>query len=210
MSEKMNIVAVNDGRTLYPGASAPENREYNMFIGPNHPGIEGNFALKLTLEGDTIVQARTDAGYLHRGFEKLMEQRLYMQNIAIVPRICVPDPDPNEKLRPRNRGHRAYRSAAPSAVYPGHDAGAFENREPPLRIRRLRGNAGALYDAELVNFRPRQDFGAVRSIDRGTDLSHLYHPGWSSPRFARGFCPASKRHAFLYRIEIARVRQSFV
>ncbi|MDQ7795757.1 MAG: NADH-quinone oxidoreductase subunit D [Spirochaetia bacterium] len=68
-----------------------------MFIGPNHPGIEGNFALKLTLEGDTIVQARTDAGYLHRGFEKLMEQRLYMQNIAIVPRICVPDPDPNEE-----------------------------------------------------------------------------------------------------------------
>ena len=97
MSEKMNIVTVNDGRTLYPGASAPENREYNMFIGPNHPGIEGNFALKLTLEGDTIVQARTDAGYLHRGFEKLMEQRLYMQNIAIVPRICVPDPDPNEE-----------------------------------------------------------------------------------------------------------------
>jgi len=97
MSEKMNVVTANDGRTLYPGANALENREYNMFIGPNHPGIEGNFALKLTLEGDTIVQARTDAGYLHRGFEKLMEQRLFMQNVAIVPRICVPDPDPNEE-----------------------------------------------------------------------------------------------------------------
>jgi len=86
-----------DGKSIYPGADAPENREYNLFIGPNHPGIEGNFALKLTLEGDTILKARTDAGYLHRGFEKLMEQRLYMQNVAIVPRICVPDPDPNEE-----------------------------------------------------------------------------------------------------------------
>ena len=86
-----------DGKSIFPGADAPENREYNLFIGPNHPGIEGNFALKLTLEGDTIVKARTDAGYLHRGFEKLMEQRLYMQNVAIVPRICVPDPDPNEE-----------------------------------------------------------------------------------------------------------------
>ena len=81
---------------MMPGAGALENREYNLFIGPNHPGIEGNFALKLTLEGDTIVKARTEAGFLHRGFEKLMEERLFIQNIAIVCRICVPDPDPNE------------------------------------------------------------------------------------------------------------------
>jgi NADH-quinone oxidoreductase subunit D len=82
---------------MMPGAGTLENREYNLFIGPNHPGIEGNFALKLTLEGDTIVKAKTEAGFLHRGFEKLMEERLFIQNIAIVCRICVPDPDPNEE-----------------------------------------------------------------------------------------------------------------
>ena len=92
-----NLITQNDGREIVPGAKRQENIEYNMFIGPNHPGIEGNFALKLTLEGDEIVKAKTDAGYLHRGFEKLMEERLYMQNIAIVCRICVPDPDPNEE-----------------------------------------------------------------------------------------------------------------
>ena len=74
-----------------------ERREYNLFIGPNHPGIEGNFALKLWVEGDTVQRAKTEAGYLHRGFEKLMEERLFIQNIAIVCRICVPDPDPNEE-----------------------------------------------------------------------------------------------------------------
>jgi len=91
------LVTANDGKSLMPGAGALENREYNLFIGPNHPGIEGNFALKLTLEGDTIVKAKTEAGFLHRGFEKLMEERLFIQNIAIVCRICVPDPDPNEE-----------------------------------------------------------------------------------------------------------------
>ena len=91
------LMTATDGRDLMPGANAPENREYNMFIGPNHPGIEGNFALKLVVEGDTIVKAKTEAGFLHRGFEKLMEERLFIQNIAIVARICVPDPDPNEE-----------------------------------------------------------------------------------------------------------------
>jgi len=92
-----SIVTANNGKDIMPGANAPENREYNMFIGPNHPGIEGNFALKLTVEGDTILKAKTEAGFLHRGFEKLMEERLFIQNIAIVCRICVPDPDPNEE-----------------------------------------------------------------------------------------------------------------
>lgn len=74
-----------------------EKKEFTLFIGPNHPGIEGNYALHLTVNGDIIVKARTDGGYLHRGFEKLMEERLWIQNPAIVPRICVPDPDPNEE-----------------------------------------------------------------------------------------------------------------
>lgn len=93
----MSDVTLSDGRAIMPGADAPENREYNLFIGPNHPGIEGNFALKLTLESDRIVRCRTEAGFLHRGFEKLMEERLFIQNMAIVCRICVPDPDPNEE-----------------------------------------------------------------------------------------------------------------
>jgi len=73
-----------------------EKREYTLYIGPNHPGIEGNYALRLSLEGDIIKKCNTEGGFLHRGFEKLMEQRLWIQNIAIVCRICVPDPDPNE------------------------------------------------------------------------------------------------------------------
>ncbi len=80
----------------YQARSHPPSHEYELNFGPNHPGIEGNYALKVKLHGDRVLEARADGGYLHRGFEKLMEQRLWIQNIALVPRICVPDPSPME------------------------------------------------------------------------------------------------------------------
>ncbi|MGB5398108.1 MAG: NADH-quinone oxidoreductase subunit D, partial [Gammaproteobacteria bacterium] len=80
----------------YQSKNHPPSNEYELNFGPNHPGIEGNYALQLKLHGDVIVSARADGGYLHRGFEKLMENRLWIQNIALVPRICVPDPAPME------------------------------------------------------------------------------------------------------------------
>ena len=82
----------------YQAVYHPPSNEYELFIGPNHPGIEGNYAFKMKLEGDVVVEAKADAGYLHRGFEKLMEGRLWIQNLAIVPRICVPDPVPMEVI----------------------------------------------------------------------------------------------------------------
>jgi NADH-quinone oxidoreductase subunit D len=80
----------------YEATRHPPSNEYELNIGPNHPGIEGNYAVRLKLHGDTVIEARADAGYLHRGFEKLMEGRLWIQNLAITPRICVPDPVPME------------------------------------------------------------------------------------------------------------------
>lgn len=75
----------------------PASHEYELYFGPNHPGIEGNYAIRCLLKGDEIQDAIADGGYLHRGFEKLMETRLWLQNVALVPRICVPDPVPMEE-----------------------------------------------------------------------------------------------------------------
>ncbi|MFW6312962.1 MAG: NADH-quinone oxidoreductase subunit D, partial [Spirochaetota bacterium] len=69
-----------------------------MWQGPQHPGITGNMSLELTVSGDEVVECRTHVGYLHRGFEKLMERRLYIQSFPLVCRICVPEPDLNEYL----------------------------------------------------------------------------------------------------------------
>ena len=68
-----------------------------IFHGPQHPGITGNMSMELDLAGETIVSARTHVGYLHRGFEKLVERRTVMQAFTIVCRICVPEPDINEQ-----------------------------------------------------------------------------------------------------------------
>lgn len=69
-----------------------------LWQGPNHPGVTGNMSLELVLNGDTVVGCKTHVGYLHRGFEKLMERRRYIQNFPLVCRICVPEPDFNEYL----------------------------------------------------------------------------------------------------------------
>lgn len=67
-----------------------------VWQGPNHPGITGNMSLELTLLGDEVMESKTHVGYLHRGFEKLMERRRFINNFPLVCRICVPEPDFNE------------------------------------------------------------------------------------------------------------------
>jgi len=55
-------------------------------------------SVELTVCGDEVVEGITHVGYLHRGFEKLMERRTFIQCFPIVCRICVPEPDFNEYL----------------------------------------------------------------------------------------------------------------
>ncbi|HED09615.1 MAG TPA: NADH-quinone oxidoreductase subunit D, partial [Caldithrix abyssi] len=73
-------------------------RYVKIWQGPQHPGVTGNMALEVTLEGDVVRDCKTHIGYLHRGFEKLMERRKWIQCFPIVCRICVPEPDTNEYL----------------------------------------------------------------------------------------------------------------
>jgi NADH-quinone oxidoreductase subunit D len=67
-----------------------------LWQGPQHPGITGNMSVELTVCGDEVVEGKTHVGYLHRGFEKLMERRTFIQVFPIVCRVCVPEPDFNE------------------------------------------------------------------------------------------------------------------
>ncbi|MBN2799273.1 MAG: NADH-quinone oxidoreductase subunit D [Deltaproteobacteria bacterium] len=73
-------------------------KETQLWVGPQHPGVTGNMAIQVWLTGDTIQRGITHVGYLHRGFEKLMERRKFIQSFPIVCRICVPEPDTNEYL----------------------------------------------------------------------------------------------------------------
>ncbi len=70
---------------------APKGTEYDFYFGPAHPG-SGNFGVKLKIDGEIVVSARADPGYLHRGFEKLMEYRTPIQNAVLSDRLCVLEP----------------------------------------------------------------------------------------------------------------------
>ena len=70
---------------------APKGTDYDFYFGPAHPG-SGNFGVKLKIDGEIVVSARADPGYLHRGFEKLMEYRTPIQNAVLSDRLCVLEP----------------------------------------------------------------------------------------------------------------------
>ncbi len=84
--------------TQVPEADLSSGKYVKIWHGPQHPGITGNMSLELTLCGDDVVNCKTHVGYLHRGFEKLMERRTFIQNFPVVCRIAVPEPTFNEYL----------------------------------------------------------------------------------------------------------------
>lgn len=73
-------------------------RELELYFGPQHLGMVGNFSITLKVEGDRILEAKANPGYLHRGFEKLMEYRTWIQNFPMVCRINVVEPDSMEMV----------------------------------------------------------------------------------------------------------------
>jgi NADH dehydrogenase I D subunit len=56
-------------------------------IGPAHPATHGTLRLQLQLDGETIVNAGAEIGYLHRGFEKQVENCFYQLVIPYTERL---------------------------------------------------------------------------------------------------------------------------
>ena len=56
-------------------------------IGPAHPSTHGVFRMKATLDGEVIVELEPVFGYLHRGIEKLAEERTYTGIIPLTDRL---------------------------------------------------------------------------------------------------------------------------
>ena len=100
----MSLFNIEADRSKYPvkgkdgklDIDLDSHKYVKLWQGPNHPGVTGNMAVELTLAGDEIVEAKTHVGYLHRGFEKLIERRLFVQGLPTSIRMCVAEPDTNE------------------------------------------------------------------------------------------------------------------
>jgi len=69
---------------------------YTLNFGPQHPATHTTLRLILTLDGETVVRAVPDIGYLHSGFEKLGEDLDFNQYVTIVDRMNYISPVANE------------------------------------------------------------------------------------------------------------------
>ena len=56
-------------------------------MGPQHPSTHGVLRLVLTLDGETIVKAMPDIGYLHTGIEKTAEAKSYYKSLVLTDRM---------------------------------------------------------------------------------------------------------------------------
>ena len=74
-------------------ASAPSPKNlYTLNFGPQHPAAHGVLRLLLELDGEIVERADPHVGFLHRGTEKLMEHKTYLQALPYLDRLDYVSP----------------------------------------------------------------------------------------------------------------------
>src|SRR5438270_12000775 len=76
--------------TVETALGASKTMVLNM--GPQHPSTHGVLRVALELDGETVVKAVPDLGYLHTGIEKSCESKTYSQAITLTDRMHYLNP----------------------------------------------------------------------------------------------------------------------
>ncbi len=66
---------------------APGARKMTLNMGPQHPSTHGVLRVVLELDGETIIKARPEIGYLHTGIEKQCEVLKWQQVVTLTDRV---------------------------------------------------------------------------------------------------------------------------
>src|SRR5947209_422343 len=81
-------LAVEDPSGLeYKGLQPGSGRRMTLNMGPQHPSTHGVLRVVLELDGETILSARPEIGYLHTGIEKQCEVKKYQQVVPLTDRV---------------------------------------------------------------------------------------------------------------------------
>jgi NADH-quinone oxidoreductase subunit D len=94
----MSIEAIHLPNANYQDASGLRSEEMILNMGPQHPSTHGVLRLVLTLDGETVTQCTPVIGYLHRGMEKIFENRPYMAGIRYIDNADYLSPMINETV----------------------------------------------------------------------------------------------------------------
>jgi NADH:ubiquinone oxidoreductase subunit D len=62
-------------------------KHFYLNFGPQHPAAHGVLRLVLELQGESIIRADPHIGLLHRGTEKLIEYRTFLQGLPYLDRL---------------------------------------------------------------------------------------------------------------------------
>lgn len=93
-------MVTNQGKGTIPGveegAEEIKTQEMLLNMGPQHPSTHGVLRLVMTLEGETVVDCTPVIGYLHRGIEKILENRPVMGGIRYMDNADYLSPMLNE------------------------------------------------------------------------------------------------------------------
>ncbi len=73
--------------TLIASPETGSTRKMTLNMGPQHPSTHGVLRIVLELDGETILTATPDIGYLHTGIEKEFEVKLYAQGTPLTDRV---------------------------------------------------------------------------------------------------------------------------
>ncbi|MBI1239611.1 MAG: NADH-quinone oxidoreductase subunit D [Alphaproteobacteria bacterium] len=65
----------------------PEDNKFQINFGPQHPAAHGVLRLVLDLDGEIVDRVDPHIGFLHRGTEKLIEQKTYLQAVPYFDRL---------------------------------------------------------------------------------------------------------------------------
>src|SRR5712664_3773833 len=89
MSKVLHIEDHHVASTLAPQAAESETgaRRMTVNMGPQHPSTHGVLRIVIDLEGETIVRAEPDIGYLHTGIEKQCEAINWQQVVTLTDRV---------------------------------------------------------------------------------------------------------------------------
>jgi len=86
MDGDIRTYTYDDGSTDFQ-TGEQKIRNFNLNFGPQHPAAHGVLRLVLELDGEICERCDPHIGLLHRGTEKLMESRTYLQNLPYFDRL---------------------------------------------------------------------------------------------------------------------------
>ena len=172
-------------------------RNFSINFGPQHPAAHGVLRLVLELDGEVVERVDPHIGLLHRGTEKLMEARTYLQNVPYLDRL--------DYVAPMNQEH-AYALAVERLLGITVPRRAQLIRVLYCEIGRLlshllnvttAGDGRRRADPAAVGLRrARKADGVLRARQRRAHARRLFPPGRRAPGPA---AEADRRHRRLLR-----------